>query len=436
MNDNFKRNNTNHHNQHNQSFKPNNYNRTNGGNGEQDNQQRRINYNPHRFQNPQKSQSTPNQQYQPRQQNQRFNNRNRNSNPRLNNDPSSLDGQTRELLINYIYNTIILSNYKYKLIEFEHDLPLLKERNYFVSPNYNGIHSLLVFIKINDKYISVIVDRKTLTYNINQVDYNKVKIIPVSIRLDEEVYNGTIIDGVLLYNNVDNMKNFVVNDIYYLRGKEVSSDKITNKMLNFTTYLETVKQDSNLENLVLIVNKLYQLKDIQQLVNVYIPKSKYNKSIKGITFYPEYSGTKLIYLYNNCAQEDTKSHSSPKEVQDKSHNKVQDSTLTIRKANIAVTGESLTAVFKMKKTDIVDVYNLYLGEKFQENGKSLFKYKKTGIAYIPTKECSYFCKDAFSKIGGDSLLVKCKYDHEKSRWIPIELATDRKRSDLITDVPY
>lgn len=423
MNDNFKRNNTNH---NNQSLKPNNYNRANGG---QDGQQRRINYNPHRFQNSKKSQNTHNQQ---RQQSQRFNNRN--SNPKLNNDTFSLDGQTRELLINYIYNTIILSNYKYKLIEFEPDLQLLKERNYFVSPNYNGIHSLLVFIKINDKYISVIVDRKTLTYNVNQVDYNKVKIIPVSIRLDEEVYNGTIIDGVLLYNNVDNMKNFVVNDIYYLRGKEVSSDKITNKMLNFMTYLETVKQDSNLENLVLIVNKLYQLKDIQQLVNVYIPKSKYNKSIKGITFYPEYSGTKLIYLYNNCAQEDIKSQNSPK-VQDKSHNKVQDNTSAIRKTNIIVTGESLTAVFKMKKTDIVDVYNLYLGEKFQENGKSLFKYKKTGIAYIPTKECSYFCKDAFSKIGGDSLLVKCKYDNEKLRWIPIELATDRKRSDLITDVP-
>ncbi|ARF09759.1 hypothetical protein Indivirus_3_8 [Indivirus ILV1] len=392
MNNNFKRNNNN----------------SNSNSNFNSNYKRKVNYNPHRFQN----------------KNQHHNNRHQKPNN------ETVDDGTKKLLINYIYNTIILSNYKYKLIEFDHDLPMLKERTYYVSPNYNGIHSLLIFIKINDKYISAIIDRKTLTYNISQINYDKVKIIPVSIRLDEEVYNGTIIDGVLLYNNVDNMKNFVVNDIYYLRGKEISSDKITNKILNFTTYIETVKQDSNLENLILIVNKLYSLKDIQQLVNVYIPKSKYGKSIKGISFYPEYSGTKLIYLYNNCAQENSQ------EVVKKIPQQEQQNKIEIRKTNIVTSNESLIAVFKMKKTDIVDVYNLYLGEKFQENGKLLFKYKKVGIAYIPTKECSYFCKDAFSKMECDSLLFKCKYDQEKSRWIPFDLASDRKRSDLITDVPH
>lgn len=343
----------------------------------------------------------------------------------------SLDFTSRKLLINYIYDTIALSNYKYKLIEFEHDLPLLKEKNCFVSPNYNGVHSLLIFIKINDRYISVIVDRKTLSYNINQVNYDKVKIIPVSIRLDEEVYRGTIIDGVMLYNNVDNIKNFVVNDVYSLRGNDVSADKITNKMLNFGTYLDTVKQDSNLENLVLIINKLYQLKDIQQLINVYIPKSKYLKSIKGVTFYPEYSGTKLIYLYNNCAHGEL----SDKKVNDTNDINSINSINGEKDISIGKVKDNVTlAVFKMKKTDIVDVYNLYLGEKFQEDGKMLFKYKKICMAYIPTKECSYFCKEAFSKNNTDNLLVKCKYEKDKERWIPTEIMCDRKRSDLVSDV--
>ena len=39
---------------------------------------------------------------------------------------------TKQLLLKYVYNTIELSNYKYKLIEYEYDLPLLKEKPLFV----------------------------------------------------------------------------------------------------------------------------------------------------------------------------------------------------------------------------------------------------------------------------------------------------------------
>ncbi|AYV76876.1 MAG: hypothetical protein Barrevirus2_29 [Barrevirus sp.] len=343
-------------------------------------------------------------------------------------DNDNIQGKIKEELINYIYNTITLSNYKYKLIEFDYDLPLLKEKNHLVSPNYNGVHSLLVFIKIQDKFMSVIIDRKTLTYRLDQINYNSVKTITVSIRLDQEVYNGTIIDGVLLYNNNDTNKTFVVNDIYYLRGKDVSADKIQNKMRNFSTYLETVgNPDTDLENLTLIPNKVFELKDIEQLINTYIPKSKNCRAIKGLTFYPEYSGTKLIYLYNNSAQDQNKEVPQSNSVVSQ-----QDDKKVVLEQ---VVKESIVdAVFKMKKTDIVDVYTLFLGERYQEDGKTMFKYIKVGIAYIPTKECSFFCKEAFTKGETDAILIKCKYDRQKGRWIPNELAKDRKRSDLIQDV--
>jgi len=155
------------------------------------------------------------------------------------NNQETVSLETRQTLLKYMYHTIELSNYKYKLIEYEYDLPLLKEKQYYVSPNYNGIHSLLIFIKIKDQYLSFVIDRKTLTYNINQIDYDKVKIIPVHYRFDEEIYSGSIFDGVLLYNNIDGIKHFVINDIYCLRGKNMSGDKVTNKMLNISTYLET-----------------------------------------------------------------------------------------------------------------------------------------------------------------------------------------------------
>lgn len=326
----------------------------------------------------------------------------------------------KESLLKYIYNVIDLSNYKYKLIEYEYDLQLLKEKKYYVSPNYNGIHGLLVFIKIKDKFLSFIIDRKTLTYNINQIDYNKVKMIPIFYKLEENIYNGTIFDGVLLYNNIDGKKVFVINDIYYLMGKDMSKNIIINKILNISTYLETIKNDRINNNITFVSNKLYELKDIQQLVNMYIPKSKYNRSIKGISFYSEYSGTKLIYLYNNCAQEIVSVDNNIEKINQ------------IKQFNIKLNVGLKTAIFKMKKTDIVDVYNLFLGQKINENNKKLFKYKKICIAYIPTKECSFFCKNIFEH--SNELLVECNYCKEKDKWIPFKLITERKRPDLIDSI--
>ena len=335
--------------------------------------------------------------------------------------------QMKEQIIEYLYSTVELSNYKYKLIEYEYDLPLLKEKLYYVSPNYNGIHSLLVFKKIKDKYFSFLIDRKTLTYNINQIDYEKVKIIPIYVHLDESIYNGTIIDGVLLYNNINGMKNFVINDIYYFRGADMTTDKITNKILHISTYLEKMNYNHEDSNIIFIINKLYPLNEIQQLVNIYIPKSKYNKSIKGLSFYSEFSGTKLIYLYNNCSHE--KVESSP-EMEIKS-NSPEKKTIKVTSPKALIPSDTQILTFKMKKTDIIDVYNLFLGEKVIENKKKILKYKKIGIASIPTKECSFFCKEIFNQISEDNVLMDCKYDESKNKWIPINLATNKKRADLI-----
>jgi hypothetical protein len=241
--------------------------------------------------------------------NPKFNNRYSNNNNRFNNNTlkgkftpplqnnmmdTSVDLETKRQVLEYVYRAIDLGQYKYYLLKYECELSQLKEKSAYVSPNYNGLNSLLVFIKIKNRYLSYIIDRKTLTYNINQIDYNTVKIIPIQYRLEESIYNGSIFDGVLLYNNIDGLKHFVINDVYYLKGKRLVDDKLSNKMFNISAYLDTITDDKRTNNIVFIVNKLYELNTINQLINVYIPKSKYNKSIKGVAFYQEYSGTKLI----------------------------------------------------------------------------------------------------------------------------------------------
>jgi hypothetical protein len=282
------------------------------------------------------------------------------------------DFQIKSQIINYIYRTIELSRFKYKLIEYEYDLPLLKDKKYYVSPNYNGISGLLVFIKLQDNYYSIIVDRRTLNYNQSQVDIENVKMIPINVRLEESIYLGTIMDGVLLYNNAGGVKNYVITDIYYMTGKNITNDNISNKIMNISAYLElNFKDDTVLNNINFIINKLHNLKDIQQLINNYIPKSKYCNNIKGISFLPETSGTKLIYLYNNCSVNEEE-HLSPTQQGTVSVQK----PVIVRQHNVKIDNKSITAIFRMKKTSTVDVYGLYLGVKTEENNKKLFKYKK------------------------------------------------------------
>jgi hypothetical protein len=347
--------------------------------------------------------------------------------PRDNNDDNPEEIETshavKQQLVKFIYDSINISKFKYKLMEYEYDLPMLKDYNYFVSPNYNGINGLLIFIKIKDSYYSFIIDRRTLSYNAQQVDIEKIKSYPVKIKLDKSIYNGTIIDGVLLYNK-GRIKQFMINDVYLFRGQDLSEDKMNNKLLNISSYFDSV-MNTNTNDTILHINKLYDMSELKKLINSYIPNNKLNNSIKGIAFYPDVSGTKLIYLYNNCSQmkDDTPTN----------HPSTVNPVIVKQPVrNFAVKDANITAIFRAKKTDIVDVYNLYLTEVIKDKGKAFIKYKKWALAYIPSRECSFFCKDLFAN--QDTALVECKYILEKDKWMPFKHITDRKKPDSLISV--
>jgi hypothetical protein len=110
--------------------------------------------------------------------------------------------QLKQQLINYIYNIVDLSRFKFELLQYNIELPQLVERKYFVSVNFSGLSCLLVFAKIKDKYHSFLVERKTLSYNSSKVDINVVKLFNVHLKLDPEIYNGTIFDGIYIQGKI------------------------------------------------------------------------------------------------------------------------------------------------------------------------------------------------------------------------------------------
>jgi len=334
------------------------------------------------------------------------------------------DNDINEHLINYIYNKIDVGQFKYKIIENK-DIMREITPNYHLSPNYNGTNCLLVFMKIYNKFYSYMIDRKNLSYNRHQVDTNSIEPIPINIRFDKNIYNGTIIDGILLNKDKKTNKNtFIINDVYYLCGNNLLDSKTIYKNINISTFVkEKLTGDHIMNDTIIKVNKFYKLNEIKQLVDNKFNELEYSNHIKGLAFYPEISGTRLLYLYSNTAM---KGYSFVETVKTE-HPEISGNDDISDKD----TPKKNEAVFEMRPTETMDVYKLYLLTKIKLSGKKTVKSKKMGIAYIPTKDCSVLCQSI--TVNKKKVLVICHYNTEKRKWVPIE-ESNAKRPNFIKEI--
>lgn len=344
-------------------------------------------------------------------------------------------------ILDYIYAKTEISRFKYKILEYENDLNILTTQKYYVSANFSGTTSLLVFVKIMDRFYSCLVDRKTLSYNRQQVNINSVKITPVNIRLDNTIYNGTIMDGIHVYNKRTNTNVFIMTDIYLFRGQDMTNDMIHHKIMNVSSYINANLKDRNNSgnNINIVVNKLYELSEIDQLKETMEKVGGYD--MKGLVFYPDISGTKLIFLDNN------KIVSKPKETPQITH--VENQTIEMKEPPkikevqnkkktkyryICKSNEDIYAILEIRKTEQPDVYYVSCAQKENIEGKNIIKIIRLGIALIPSKDTSKLCKSLFQNRQNNKMLMKCKFDQDKNKWIPIEENKTSKLPTLLSDI--
>lgn len=322
----------------------------------------------------------------------------------------------KNIILNYLYSNVNLSNYRFQLLDNVLKLEYLKESEHYVSPNFYGINYLIIFMKINNHNRSFLIDRRKLRYNKDHLDLKSVLILEVNFDAESTFYNGSIIDGKLLKMN-DSKYIFICNDFYNLLGKDQLHLKLEDKYNLLNKLISTSMGNKPCYNFDFKINKLYSYEKLESLIYEILPKSKLPTN--GIVFYPKISGNIYIYSGKN-ENKDIKTNETKKETitnfkqskveNDESYHMVRDLCSYLKSR--VLTSEKYYENFSkkelyLKKSDMIDVYHIYED----------LKQKNIGIAHIPNLKISQELYSIFKT--ETTKKFTCYYNKQFNKWVPI-----------------
>ena len=184
------------------------------------------------------------------------------------------DYSTKKKILDFLLNNIEPYNFKYYNINEEKTLLKIKNTQYFVSPNISGENFIFIAIKINGIYYNVLVN-KSFTEDIKNINYNNIIMLSIKIRLCNNSYNGTILDGKIV--NLGGCSVFLINDSFMLYGENLLENDISNRYEKTNKFLdESYIIDNNMNVIDFRLNKLKKIDDIKDLVYNIMKKSKYD----------------------------------------------------------------------------------------------------------------------------------------------------------------
>lgn len=359
----------------------------------------------------------------------------------------------KQELIKYIYSTIDISQFKYDLLKYQHQMNKFISEKYYVAPNYSGKDCFLVFTKLKSKYYSFLVDKKQLCYTFDKIKIDNIYIHHCNANVDISIYGGTIFDGI--YIRKGNVHEFIITDVYHYKGTDYSAVNLKHKLFEIKIYLENIGNQmrcgmdriSTKTYLELKVNKINEIINIREFIKKELNKISESYHIRGLSFYPEISGNKMIYMFNSCNNPNSGGISplakgnhlakgdhlaKGNHLAKGDHPKVDNKL--IRKTYVAKTDDPVYAILEMKETSMVDNYKLFAVEQINIDGNVRLKKCQMDIAYIPCIRKSVWCRDIINNSKKGSVFVKCIWREEKKKWEPLELEKNVRLPTLIDDI--
>lgn len=357
----------------------------------------------------------------------------------------------KESILDYLYNRIEIGDHKYTIIKNVGDIYELKNDRYYVSGNSCGINSIIIFMKKNNNYYSYLIDRRSISYNRQTLNKAKVRFTEIKLSVDLKLYDGTIIDGILIDNDANkiSLKNningnskmlFMITDVFVLNGKSIINMNYKKKMYIINDIINKSVEVNNNNNIELFISQPYELNQISSLFQENINNNTKKHNIKGIAFYPELSGSKLIYIFDKNDEKikeelikgieniDNNLLKIEENIDDKEVNYIDKKIIYKYEIKDIENIKDIIFNLEMKKTLINDVYKLYA--IFNYNNKYI--KKKIGIAYIPTFVLSLKCKNLF--LNKENIIMKCSLNNNK--WIPLEESNINKIDIINLDTRF
>jgi len=365
-------------------------------------------------------------------------------NPSNNHHTNNEEYNIKSHLLDYLYNKIEVGEHKYTIIKNIGDIYDLKSKKHYISANSCGINGIIMFLKKDGEYLSYLIDRRSISYNRQSLNKSGVRITEIKLAVDLKLYDGTILDGIVVdsdSNMITNTEtkttggmNFMITDVFALGGKSLITMDYKKKMYTCGLMFEKLINNDDKTNTIKInISRPYEMNEIKELFANDINGGIKKFNIKGITFYPQYSGNKLIYIF------DKQDEMYKTELMDGNGkidliddtDLVQDNFEYSDKKRIfkfeLVDPECLDDIvlnLQMVKTKTPDVYKLFGIFTGIQDREQIFIKKNIGFAYIPTYILSIKCQLYF--MNRESIIMSCKFNTQKNKWIPIDEAEVQK----------
>ena len=316
-----------------------------------------------------------------------------------------LDLPTKQKIIDYVYSKLNLNKHRFKMLNNITGLEFLNNNKHYVSPNFKGFNYFLIFMNLEingeKKKYCVAIDRRKLSYHIEQIEIKNVFMVKVHIKVSDSIFDGTIFDGKLIESS--NKFIFLIQDCFYLMGKKILDMEMSQKMGHLDNILKIHFSDPTVcDNFSIKLNKLCEYDGLENLIKNVIPSC--NIPIQGLVFYPKYSGISIIFMVNKVNKVDIETSQVQNE-ESKTYDMIYNFVDFIKERVYSYEKSSKTRNYWLSKTNIPDVYNLSEKEDSE----------KIGIAHIPNVKISHLCDET---IKDKPVKFNCVYHTKFKAWIP------------------
>lgn len=313
------------------------------------------------------------------------------------------------------------------------NLRIVSYHQHVLTPLTNGNPYLLYLTRIDGINCCLYIDRKLkdgytfpkmhcVKYNFHDELFEKETVFAGELVKDTERRWCFLIDNIILYKGMPAGEKNVI----------ARYELIHNILANEYTF------DRFLEICPLQVKRLFLYRDVKKMVEDFIPNLSY--TCKGILFYTLNNRcTNFAFLLPRDDQFEIKSPSEIDEIVQAKYPKLWAKKHTINQEHVAdglySTSNSIEAnkqtvlasvpeddntpiaadnvVFKILKTEIPDIYNLYC----LDSNSGLVKY---GIALVPNIRISHYLYNTFKSDPNNlNLRVECRFSKIFEKWTPV-----------------